>query len=219
MRALIFSFIVIIGFGFSGCSNGDAPNKHQRGIYMLIDTSGTYTKELKKAQQIINYTLSQLESGDSFVVASIDTASFSEKDIIAKITFDDRPSKANQQKRAFQQKVESYVKGVKSSRYTDITGGILQATEYLNEKNSGMKTIMIFSDLKEEIKKGYVRDIPLSLDGYEVVALNVTKLRSDNVDPRKYMDRLADWKQKVEAGGGTWDVINDLERLDKLIKD
>jgi len=219
MRALIFSFIAVIGFSLSGCSNGDAPNKHQRGIYMLIDTSGTYTKELKKAQQIINYTLSQLESGDSFVVASIDTASFSEKDIIAKITFDDRPSKANQQKRAFQQKIATYVKGVKSSKYTDITGGILQATEYLNEKNSGMKTIMIFSDLKEEIKKGYVRDIPFSLDRYNVVALNVTKLRSDNVDPRKYMDRLKDWKQKVEVGGGTWDVINDLERLDKLIKE
>ncbi len=64
-----------------------------------------------------------------------------------------------------------------------------------------------------------MRDIPLSLDVYEVVALNVTKLRSDNVDPRKYMDRLADWKQKVESGGGSWDVINDLERLDKLIKE
>ena len=219
MRIFIFSFILLIGFGLSGCSNGDAPNKHQRGVYMLIDTSGTYTKELKKAQQIINFTLSQLESGDSFVVASIDTGSFSEKDIIAKITFDDRPSKANQQKRAFQKKIAAYVKGVKSSKYTDITGGILQATEYLNEKNSGMKTIMIFSDLKEEIKKGYMRDIPLSLDGYDVVALNVTKLRSDNVDPRKYMDRLEEWSQKVEAGGGTWDVINDLERLDKLIKE
>ena len=219
MKALIFSFILIIGLSFSACSNGEPQANHQRGVYMLIDTSGTYTKELKKAQQIINYTLSQLESGDSFVVASIDTGSFSEKDIIAKITFDDRPSKANQQKRAFQQNIENYVNDVRSSKYTDITGGILQATEYLNEKNSGMKTIMIFSDLKEEIKKGYVRDIPFSLDGYEVVALNVTKLRSDNVDPRKYMDRLADWKQKVEAGGGTWDVINDLERLDKLIKE
>lgn len=219
MKVLIFSLILTLGFIFSACSDGESKVNHQRGVYMLIDTSGTYTKELKKAQQIINYTLSQLESGDSFVVASIDTGSFSEKDIIAKITFDDRPSKANQQKRAFQHKIENYVKGVKSSKYTDITGGLLQATEYLNEKNSGMKTIMIFSDLKEEIKKGYIRDIPLSLEGYNVVALNVTKLRSDNVDPRKYMDRLKDWKKKVEVGGGTWDVINDLERLDKLIKE
>ena len=216
MKKIIIAIVLILGL--SACSGGDA-NKHNKGVYMLIDTSGTYTQELQKAQQIINYILSQLESGDSFVVASIDTGSFSEKDIIAKVTFDDRPSRANQQKRAFQQTIDAYVKKVKSSPYTDITGGILQATEYLNEKNTASKTILIFSDLKEELKKGYVRDIPLSLNGYKVIALNVTKLRSDNIDPRKYMKRLKEWREKVEKGGGTWDVINDLERLDKLLKE
>ena len=75
---------------------------------------------------------------------------------------------------------------------------------------------MIFSDLKEELRKGYVRDIPLQLNGVNVIALNVTKLRSDNVDPREYLDRLDEWRKKVEAGGGKWRVINDLERLDRL---
>lgn len=215
MRAIILSLILLLGF--SACSTG--PHKaHNKGVYMLIDTSGTYTQELKKAQQIINYTLSQLDAGDSFVVASIDTGSFSEKDIIAKITFDDRPSQANQQKRVFQKKIDEYIQDVKSSPYTDITGGLLQATEYLNERDTYTKTVMIFSDLKQELKQGYIRDIPLSLDGYEVVALNVTKLRSDNIDPREYMDRLELWKNRVEKGGGKWDVINDLERLDKLMK-
>jgi len=209
---------IVIALGFSACTTG--PHKaHNKGVYMLIDTSGTYTKELEKAQQIINYTLAKLNSGDSFVVASIDTGSFSEKDIIAKVTFDDRPSKANQQKRAFQQQVNDYVKSVKSSPYTDITGGLLQAIEYLNERDTRTKTVMIFSDLKQELKKGYVRDIPLALDGFDVVALNVTKLRSDNIDPREYMDRLKLWKNRVEEGAGKWDVINDLERLDKLIKE
>ena len=216
MRSLIISSILI--FSFSACSTGPHQS-HNKGVYMLIDTSGTYTKELEKAQQIINYTLAKLNSGDSFVVASIDTGSFSEKDIIAKVTFDDRPSKANQQKRAFQIKVKDYVNGVKSSPYTDITGGLLQAIEYLNERDTRQKTIMIFSDLKQELKKGYVRDIPLSMDGFDVVALNVTKLRSDNIDPREYMDRLKEWKGRIENGGGKWDVINDLERLDKLIQE
>ena len=216
MKKILLALLLLLGL--SSCSN-DGANKHNRGVYMLVDTSGTYTKELQKAQQIINYILSQLESGDSFVVASIDTGSFSEKDIIAKATFDDRPSKANQQKRAFVQVVDNYVKHVKSSPYTDITGGMLQATEFLNEKDTASKTILIFSDLKEELKKGYVRDIPLQLQGYKVIALNVTKLRSDNVDPRKYMTRLKEWKEKVEKGGGEWEVINDLERLDKLLKE
>jgi hypothetical protein len=51
-----------------------------------------------------------------------------------------------------------------------------------------------------------------------VVAVNVTKLRSDNIDPREYLDRLAAWRNKVEAGGGEWRVINDLDRLGKLLK-
>lgn len=197
-----------------GCSD---ESQHNRGVYMLMDTSGTYTQELEKAQHIINYILAKLQPSDSFAVARIDTGSFSEKDIVARITFDSRPSKANQQKLAFRDTINQFVASVNSSAYTDITGGLLQATEYLDEKAPAKKTILIFSDLKEELQKGFVRDIPLQLEGYEVVALNVTKLRSDNVDPREYMQRLEAWRKKVEAGGGTWRVINDLERLEKIL--
>lgn len=200
----------------AGCSS-EKPKVHSQGIYMLIDTSGTYTKELSKAQKVINYTLAKLQANDTFVVASINTGSFSEKNIIAKMTLDDRPSKANRQKLLFKERIDKYVKNVKSSSYTDISGGILQATEYLNEKGSGSKSIFIFSDLQEELKKGYKRDIPFSLKGFNIVALNVTKLHSDNVDPRKYMDRMAMWQQKTEENGGTWLVINDIERLEKIL--
>ena len=50
-----------------------------------------------------------------------------------------------------------------------------------------------------------------------MVALNVTKLRSDNVDPREYMKRLEYWKKRTEGGGGSWRVVNDLERLDSIL--
>jgi hypothetical protein len=56
------------------------------------------------------------------------------------------------------------------------------------------------------------------LSGIEVVALNVTKLRSDNVDPREYLDRLEAWRQRVEAEGGSWRVINDLDNLEQLLR-
>jgi len=202
----------------AGCS-GSADVPHTRGVYMLLDTSGTYTEELKKAQVIINYTLAKLNPGDTFAVARVDTGSFSEKDIIAKVTFDDRPSVANRQKMKFRDDIDRFVKIVKPSSYTDITGGMLQAIEYLNEAKVGKKTILIFSDLKEELKKGYVRDIPLQVGGFDVVALNVTKLRSDNVDPREYLDRLAMWQSRIESGEGHWRVINDLERLEPVIAD
>jgi len=215
-RRNFLAFLAAVGLatGLSGCSSKE--NAYQRGVYMLLDTSGTYTKELRKAQKIINFSLAKLNPGDSFAVARIDTGSFSEKDIVMKMTFDGKPTKANRQKRQFRDQIAKFVDTVKPAAYTDITGGLLQAVEYLNERNPGQKTIMIFSDLKEEIEEGYVRDIPLQLEGVDVVALNVTKLRSDNVDPREYMDRLDMWQSRVESGGGKWRVINDLERLDGL---
>lgn len=187
------------------------------GVYMLIDTSGTYREEIQKAEQIIRYTLSRLDATDSFAVARIDTGSFSEKDIVAKITFDDRPSAMNQQKRLFAEQIRTFVDDSTSSPYTDISGGLLQAIEYLNEKAPGAKTVLIFSDLKEDLEDGYIRDLDFQLDGFDIIALNVTKLRSDNVDPREYLTRLDQWQAKVETSGGNWRVINDLDGLEGLL--
>jgi hypothetical protein len=193
------------------------PAKHNTGVYMLLDTSGTYREELVKAEQIIYFTLSKLGPMDSFAVARIDTGSFSEKDIVVKATFEDRPSAANGQKRLFADQVGEFARTARSAPYTDITGGLLQAIEFLNEKDPGRKTIFIFSDLKEDLQSGYVRDIPLNLEGFDVVALNVTKLRTDNVDPREYLGRLKDWETQVNESGGRWRVVNDLDHLESLL--
>jgi hypothetical protein len=198
----------------AGCAPSQSDNA---GVYMLIDTSGTYREEIQKAEQIIRYTLSRLDATDSFAVARIDTGSFSEKDIVAKITFDDRPSTINRQKRLFAEQVQTFVDTARSSPFTDITGGMLQAVEFLNEKGPANKKVLIFSDLKEELEAGYVRDIEFELDGFDIIALNVTKLRSDNVDPREYLTRLDEWQAKVEKSGGTWRVINDLDGLEGLL--
>ncbi len=197
----------------TGCSQKVDRSK---GVYMLLDTSGTYVVELDKAKAIVNYLLGTLQPGDTLAVGRIDTGSFSEKDIIAKVTFDSRPSMANNQKRAFQKKVNDFVAKVNRSDYTDISGGILQATEYLNEVGSGKKYILIFSDLQEELAKNHVRDVPFQLNGFEVVALNVTKLREDIRDPKNYLQRVTRWRKKTEEGKGRWHVINDLERLDNI---
>jgi len=187
------------------------------GVYLLVDTSGSYNRQVKKAEQITLYALSRLQSADSIAVARIDTGSFTERDIIAKATFDDRPSTANQQKRAFASRVEQFIDQSAPAPYTDITGGLLQAIEFLNEKHPARKEILILSDMKEELAKGYVRDIPLDFKGFDVVALNVTKLRADNFDPRQYLSRLDEWRTRVEKGGGHWRVINDLDRLEGLL--
>lgn len=199
----------------AGC--GDSRN-HAQAVYMLVDTSGTYAQESGKAQLIINYLLGTLQSGDSLAVARVKSRSFSEKDIIAKATFDTRPSQANAQKRAFREQVDAAFRRVPGSSYTDITGGLLQGAEYLNETGAGTKTLIVFSDMQEELDKVTQRDFPISLKNIRVVAVNVVKLGTDNVDPRRYLGRLDDWKKRVEAAGATeWRVINDLERLDSIL--
>jgi len=207
------ALIIMMGILMTSCTE---TKKHTKGVYMLLDTSGTYTQELSKAKSILNYLLGTLNPGDTLAVARIDTGSFSEKDIIAKVVFDDRPSVANNQKRAFQQTVDKFTHNVGRSPYTDISGGLLQAIEYLNEADTGSKYILIFSDLKEELAAGHIRDVPFQLRGFHVVGLNVTKLRGDIRDPKQYLERVEEWRTKVEEGDGKWRIVNDLERLDNM---
>ena len=213
-RLLVVALFGLLAGG-SACTD---QRSHAQAVYMLVDTSGTYAAEIKKAQVIVNYLLGTLQPGDSLAVARVKTRSFSEKDIIAKATFDNRPSQANAQKRAFREQFDAFVKTVGGSAYTDITGGLIQGAMFLNETGAGKKTILIFSDMQEELDKVTVRDFPIKMNGIRVVAVNVVKLKTDNIDPRKYMGRLEAWQKRVEAAGASeWRVINDIERLDALL--
>jgi len=199
-----------------GCAD---KRSHAQAVYLLIDTSGTYVSELDRAQQVVNYLLGTLNPGDSFAVARVKSRSFTEKDIVAKATFAKDPMQANQQKRTFKDQVAKLDAKAKGSAYTDITGGVLQAAEFLNETGAGRKTLLIFSDMQEELDKQTQRDVPLNLKGIRVVALNVTKLNTDNMDPRRYTGRLEAWeKRSREAGASDWGVVNDLEHLERVFR-
>ena len=213
-RLLLTLFALVAAAVSSAC--GDS-RSHSQAVYVLIDTSGTYAQEAAKAQVIVNYLLGSLQPGDSLAVARVESRSFTEKDIIAKATFDVRPSQANAQKRAFREKTDAFLKNVKQARYTDISGGLMQGAEYLNETGAGRKTIVVFSDMQEELDKVTQRDMPINLKRIRVVAVNVVKLKTDNIDPRRYFGRLEAWQKRVVAAGASeWRVINDLERLDSI---
>ena len=192
---------------------------HAHAVYLLVDTSGTYAQEIGKAQLVVNFLLGSLNPGDSLAVARVRSRSFSEKDIIAKATFDNRPSQANLQKRAFRDQVDNFVRSARGSAHTDITGGLIQGALFLNETGAGRKTILIFSDMQEELDPQTLRDFAIDLKNIRVVAVNVVKLRTDNVDPRRYLGRLETWQKRVEsAGAAEWRVINDLEHLDRILR-
>ena len=72
--------------------------------------------------------------------------------------------------------------------------------------------------MQEELDYKTVRDFPIKLDGIRIIALNVTKLDTDNVDPRRYVSRLEWWEQRARAAGATeWRVVNDLEHLERVL--
>src|SRR5260221_12006835 len=106
----------LLGLSVSTCTD---QRSHTQAVYMLIDTSGTYAMEVGKAQRIVNYLLGTLQSGDSLAVARAKTRSFSEKDIIPKVTCDSRPSQPRMQKHAFRDKIDPSVKSVDGIAYTD----------------------------------------------------------------------------------------------------
>jgi hypothetical protein len=215
MRRRWFILVLLAAVGLSGC--GDKKT-HARAVYLLVDTSGTYAQELDRAEQVVNFLLGTLNPGDSLAVARVKSRSFTEKDIVAKATFAKDPLQANGQKRAFKERVSALKEKSKGgSAYTDITGGILQAAEFLNETGAGRKTILIFSDMQEELDAKTVRNVNMNLTGIRVVALNVTKLATDNVDPKRYYGRLESWEKRVKsAGAAEWRMINDLEHLERM---
>ena len=199
----------------TGCT--EVGGAHAKAVYVLLDVSGSYNQQLDAANPVINYLLGTLNSGDSLTVAKIDSASFTEKDVVSKITFDDRPSVANEQKRLVRERLDEFFKDRKPSLRTDVSGALMQAGEELDETNAGHRYILVFSDLEQDLPKGYVRKSKLPLAGAEVVAIDVAKLKSDNVNPQNYVDRLAYWKKMVTEDGGKWQVVNDMDHLDRVI--
>jgi hypothetical protein len=194
---------------------------HSEAVYVLVDTSGTYSKEVRKAQLVINYLLGSLEPGDFLAVGRVKSRSFTEKDMVAKVSLNKDPLQANGQKRAFSEQIAAFTKEAKGtgSKYTDITGGVMQAAEFLQETGAGKKTIIIFSDMQEELDQKTMRDFPIRLDGIRMIALNVTKLETDNIDPRRYVSRLDWWEERAKAAGATeWRVVNDMEHLERVFE-
>ncbi|HWQ37895.1 MAG TPA: VWA domain-containing protein [Burkholderiales bacterium] len=212
-------WILAVALVLSAC--GPKAN-HNHAVFVLVDTSGTYAAEVGKAQRLINYLLGTLNPGDTLAVGRVKSRSFSEKDIVAKVSLNTDPLQANQQKRMFSEQVAAFTRNAQNargSRYTDITGGIIQAAEFLNETGAGRKTIIVFSDMQEELDYKTVRDFPIKLDGIRVIALNVTKLETDNVDPRRYISRLEWWERRARAAGAAeWRVVNDMEHLERIFQ-
>lgn len=215
LNLVMATLLMPLSLTLSGCSE---PQPRNKAVYMLVDISGSYIKELEKAKKLTGYLLTQLDSGDSITLSTIDSKSFTQKNTIGQVTFDDRPSLVNQQKLQMQHLMEDFTeRRTQGSAYTDISGGVIQAAQQLNNTDAGEKYLILFSDLAEDLPHDHTRNLSIKLDGIHVVAVNVTKLSTDNLNPQDYVARLDGWQSAIESGGGHWRLVNDWKQADQML--
>lgn len=211
MRRLVMMLVAATAIG--GCTDG---SEYAQAICALIDTSGTYADQRDEVLDILQQgLLPKLLPGDSLLLVRIDSDSYAKENLEARLTLDNRPSYANAQKMAFADRLDELRANLKRSKYTDITGAMMLCTEYLAETRAGTRTILVFSDMKEELPRGTKRTLDATeFAGTRLVAMNVKRLKADNADPTRYRKRLLRWGELVTSKGATdWRVIHDPDRL------
>jgi hypothetical protein len=200
------------------CSSG---KNYAQAICALVDVSGTYADQRPEVVNVIKRgILPKLMPGDSLYVVRIDSESYKKDNLVGSITLDIRPSKANAQKLAFSSKMEEFAHRPMRSKFTDIRGAMMLGSEYLKESGAGTRTMVIFSDMEEELPKGVRRDLsPDEFKGMRVLAMNVKKLNADNANPAVYRARMAKWQKQVTSHGAKeFQMVLEPEKLDELLE-
>lgn len=206
--------LLCLSLSLTACSQGESQS---RAVFVLVDISSDYASELHQAQALTRYLLGELNSGDSLAVAFIDNSSFTESNIIARATFDHRPSVTTQQKRLIQQQLDAFIGRFRvPSHHSDITGGLLLGADYLHETRAGQRQLFILSNLHEDLPPWLNREVAINLENVQVIAINAKRQREDNYDPTRYRERLSHWQERIETSGGRWHLVSELGRLEQL---
>ncbi|HKB77136.1 MAG TPA: hypothetical protein VKC58_11115 [Myxococcales bacterium] len=200
------------------CSSG---KNYAQAIVALVDVSGTYADQKPEVVNVIKRgILPKLQPGDSIFVIRIDDESYKKANVEGGMTLDVRPSKANAQKLAFATQMDKFAAKRQRSRFTDIRGAMMLASEYLKETGAGQRTMVVFSDMEEDLPKGVKRTLAADeFAGMRILAMNVKKLNGDNMNPSVYRQRLASWQQQVKSHGAKeFAVVLEPEKLDELLE-
>ncbi len=211
MKPIWITALMIPWLLLSGCQSADEAS---RATYMLIDVSGTYFRQLDACVRASKYALVKMKPNDFIAIAKISSKSFSDREVIIKGRLPKKPSQANAMKARMGSAIDQFAKKARASSYTDISGAIYQAAQVLHQQPSQQKRLVIFSDLVEDLSLDIIRERLPSLEGIDVIAANVIKLRSDNRNPEKYFRRLQQWEHMIlKAGAKSWRVVDDPMQL------
>ena len=189
-------FIFASAIFLSSCSDN---KQYETAICALADISGTYAKEKKNMVKIIKAgVIPKLVPGDSLFIIAIDSNSYDEKNLKGKLSLDYRPSQANKQRIEFANILDKFAKAKTSSRFTDISGAMMLCSGYLKATQAGTQIMFIFSDMKEELKKGIKRSFDKDeFENMNIAAMNVIRLNADTTNPQVYRSRIKKWEKRV----------------------
>jgi len=214
MKHLNYLLMLLLGTAtVAGCSDNKA---YETSVCALADVSGTYAREKASMVKLIKTgILPRLTAGDSIFLIAIDSNSYTQDNLIGKITLDYRPSEVAKQKMAFSKKLDDFAKGNLKSKHTDISGAMMLCSDYLKDTGSGTQMIFVFSDMKEELPPGIKRNFKADeFKGMNIAAMNVIKLNKDTADPERFRKRLEQWEKRLDkADAKSWNTILDATKL------
>jgi hypothetical protein len=167
----------------------------------------------EQAQTVVNYFLGALQPGESFGIASLGTGNFSDRDTIASVSLDARLSLATQQKRLLKKKFDEFTSSPRPAGHLDLAGALLYAVARLGETNADERYVLILADLGKEQIPEPMKDFPLQMEGCRVIPIIVENRDLTARQQAAALKRLEAWEEWVEAGGGDWQVVNDLAVL------
>lgn len=219
MRKIIKYFLVAVSLSsmIAACTDS---KEYETSYCTLVDISGTYSAEKKGVVNIVKAgILPKMIPGDSLFFVKIDSNSYSEENLVTKLTLDYRPTQANNQKLILSKKLDKFGKGKAKSRMTDISGAMMLCSDYLKATRSGTQVIFIFSDMREELPAGVVRKFADDeFAGIDIAAMNVIKLKKDSANPEVYRKRMRKWDQLfTSSGANSWTTLLDATKIEEFI--
>ncbi|MCH6565653.1 MAG: hypothetical protein IH811_07225 [Proteobacteria bacterium] len=219
MRKIIKYFLVAVSVSsmIAACTDS---KEYETSYCTLVDISGTYSAEKKGVVNIVKAgILPKMIPGDSLFFVKIDSNSYSEENLVTKLTLDYRPTQANNQKLILSKKLDKFGKGKAKSRMTDISGAMMLCSDYLKATRSGTQVIFIFSDMREELPAGVVRKFADDeFAGIDIAAMNVIKLKKDSANPEVYRKRMRKWDQLfTSSGANSWTTLLDATKIEEFI--
>ena len=209
--------VLVLAAAVAGCSDS---KQYETSYCALIDISGTYASEKGSVVNTVKAGIvPQMIPGDSLFFVMIDSNSYSEHNLLTKLTLDYRPTTANNQKVAVAQKLDEFSKGKDRSKMTDISGAMMLCSDYLKATGSGTQVMFVFSDMNEELPAGVVRKFSDDeFSGIDLVAMNIIKLNKDSANPEVYRKRLEKWEQRTTASGArSWNTLIDATKIPEYI--